>query len=67
MLRRLGDLFLLQWAEFEGAFPAVAAADWTAAAAAIETAIEINRAAVIRTPPPGTWPITAGWPACAAA
>ena len=28
LLRRLGDLFLLQWAEFEGAFLAIAAADW---------------------------------------
>jgi len=44
MLRRRGDLFLLQWAEFEGAFLAVAAADWDRATAAIETAIELNRA-----------------------
>ena len=42
LLRRLSDLFLLQWAEFESAFPAIAAADWTAAAAAMESAIEIN-------------------------
>ena len=44
LLRRRGDLFLLQWAEFEGAFLAIAAADWGRATAAIETAIEVNRA-----------------------
>ncbi|HEY3651819.1 MAG TPA: AAA family ATPase [Streptosporangiaceae bacterium] len=44
LLRRRGDLFLLQWAEFEGAFLAIAAADWDRATAAIETAIEVNRA-----------------------
>jgi DNA-binding SARP family transcriptional activator len=44
LLRRRGDLFLLQWAEFEGAFLAVAAADWDRATAAIETAIKVNRA-----------------------
>jgi DNA-binding SARP family transcriptional activator len=44
LLRRRGDLFLLQWAEFEGAFLAVAAADWDRATAAIERAIEVNRA-----------------------
>jgi tetratricopeptide (TPR) repeat protein len=44
LLRRRGDLFLLQWAEFEGAFLAIAAADWDLATAAIETAIEVNRA-----------------------
>ena len=43
LLRRRGDLFLLHWAEFEGAFLAIAAADWDRAAAAIETAIEVNR------------------------
>jgi len=42
LLRRRGDLFLLQWAEFESAFLAVAAADWDQAAAAIEKAIELN-------------------------
>ena len=52
LLRRLRDPFLLQWAEFENAFPAIAAADWTAAAAAMESAIEING--------------TAGYPHCAA-
>jgi len=43
LLRRLGDLFLLQWAEFETAYLAIAAADWDAAALAIEAAIEVNR------------------------
>jgi tetratricopeptide (TPR) repeat protein len=33
----------MPWAEFEGAFLAVAAADWDQAGAAIEKAIEINR------------------------
>ena len=42
LLRRLGDPFLLQWAQFEGAFPAISAADWEQAAAAIEKAIELN-------------------------
>ena len=42
LLRRLRDPYLLQWAEFENAFPAIAAADWTAAAAAMKSAIEIN-------------------------
>jgi DNA-binding SARP family transcriptional activator/tetratricopeptide (TPR) repeat protein len=52
LLRRRGDLFLLQWAEFEGAFLAIAAAAWDTAAASIETAIEMNR--------------TGGYPHCAA-
>jgi DNA-binding SARP family transcriptional activator len=52
LLRRRGDLFLLQWAEFEAAFLAIAAADWDTAAAGIETAIERNR--------------TDGYPHCAA-
>ena len=52
LLRRLRDPFLLQWAEFENALPAIAAADWTAAAAAMESAVEING--------------TAGYPHCAA-
>ena len=42
LLRHRGDLFLLQWAEFEGAFLAVAAADWDQASAAIQKAIELN-------------------------
>ena len=45
LLRRLGDLFLLPWAEFEGAFLSVARADWDQAVAAIGTAIELNRQA----------------------
>jgi DNA-binding SARP family transcriptional activator len=43
LLHRLGDLFHLQWAEFESAFLAVAAADWDAATSAISRAIETNR------------------------
>ena len=42
LLRRLREPFLMQWAEFDNAFPAIAAADWTAAAAAMKSAIEIN-------------------------
>jgi DNA-binding SARP family transcriptional activator len=42
LLRRLGDLFRLQWAEFESAFLAFATADWDAADARIQTAIETN-------------------------
>ena len=42
LLRRLRDPFLIQWAEFDNAFPAIAAADWTAAAVAMKSAIEIN-------------------------
>jgi tetratricopeptide (TPR) repeat protein len=45
LLRRLGDLFLLPWAEFEGAFLSVARADWDQAVAAIGAAIELNRQA----------------------
>jgi len=45
LLRRLGDPFLMQWAEFEAAFPAIAAADWNAAEAAMQSAIEVNKAA----------------------
>ena len=52
LLRRLGDPFLLQWAEFESAFPAIAAADWGAATAAMESAIKVNE--------------RAGYPHCAA-
>ena len=42
LLRRAGDPFLLQWAQFESAFPAIAVANWTAAASAMESAVEIN-------------------------
>jgi DNA-binding SARP family transcriptional activator len=45
LLHRLGDLFLMPWAEFEGAFLAVAAADWDQAGAAMEKAVELNRQA----------------------
>lgn len=53
LLRRRGDLFRLQWAEFEWAFPAIAAADWDRAVTAIETAIEVNRR--------GGYPPSAAW------
>ena len=43
LLRRRGDLFRLQWAEFESAFLHVAAADWDRAAAAMESAVEVNQ------------------------
>jgi len=45
LLRRQGDLFLLPWAEFEGAFLGVAAADWDQATSAIQTAITLNHQA----------------------
>ena len=45
LLRRLGDLFLLPWAEFEGGFLAIAAAGWDQADTAIATAIDLNRQA----------------------
>jgi DNA-binding SARP family transcriptional activator len=53
LLHRLGDLFHLQWAEFESAFLAVAAADWDSATIAIEAAIDINRR--------GGYPQSAAW------
>jgi tetratricopeptide (TPR) repeat protein len=43
LLRTLGDLFRLQWAEFESAFPFIAAAKWDKATTAMETALEANR------------------------
>ena len=43
LLRRLGDLFRLQWAEFESAFPFIAAGNWGQAVSAMETALEANR------------------------
>ena len=45
LLRRLGDEFQLQWAEFDSAFVHIAAADWDAAVTAIEAGIEANRRA----------------------
>ncbi len=45
LLRRHGDLFRLQWAEFESAFLPIAACDWDKAEAAIRSAIELNHRA----------------------
>ena len=42
LARRQGDLFRLHWAVFEGAFPAIASADWKRARAGIEEAIEMS-------------------------
>ena len=53
LLRRLGDLFRLQWAEFEGAFVSIAAAEWDGAAAAIRAAVEVNHR--------GGYPQWVGW------
>jgi DNA-binding SARP family transcriptional activator/tetratricopeptide (TPR) repeat protein len=52
LLRRHGDLARLQWAEFESAFLAFAAADWDEAEARIQGAILTNR--------------RGGYPSCAA-
>jgi DNA-binding SARP family transcriptional activator/predicted ATPase len=43
LLRRLGDLFRLQWAEFESAFLFIATAEWDKAEAAMQAGIEVNR------------------------
>jgi DNA-binding SARP family transcriptional activator len=43
LLRRRGELFLLPWAEFEGAFLFVAAADLDQAVSAIERAMELTQ------------------------
>jgi DNA-binding SARP family transcriptional activator len=43
LLRSRGDLFRLQWAEFESAFPFIAAAKWDKATTAMETALGANR------------------------
>jgi DNA-binding SARP family transcriptional activator len=40
--RKHGDLMRLQWAEFESAFPAFAAADWDTAEARIQAALLTN-------------------------
>ncbi len=45
LLRRRGELFLLPWAEFEGAFLFVAAADLDQAVSAIERAMELTHQA----------------------
>jgi DNA-binding SARP family transcriptional activator/tetratricopeptide (TPR) repeat protein len=53
LLRRQGDLYLLQHAVFESAYVTVAAGDWDRATAAMESAIEINRRS--------GWPQWAAW------
>ncbi len=53
LVRRRGDLFHLQWAEFDTAFPFIAAADWDKATAAMRSAIEVNRR--------GSYPHFAAW------
>jgi len=45
LLRRLRDLFQLQWTEFESAYVHIAAADWDSAVASVEAGIEVNRRA----------------------
>ena len=42
LVRRLGDVYSLQWAEFERAFLNIAAADWDGAAEAMRAGIEAN-------------------------
>lgn len=42
LVMRLGDVFSLQWLEFESAFLSIAAADWDGAAAAMQASIEAN-------------------------
>ncbi len=51
--RRHGDLMRLQWAEFESAFPAFAAADWDTTEARIQAALLTNRR--------GGYPSWASW------
>lgn len=53
LLRRQGDLYLLQTAVFESAYVPMAAGDWNQAIAAVESAIEINRRS--------GWPQWAAW------
>ncbi|GII00084.1 ATP-binding protein [Planobispora takensis] len=43
LLRRLGDLWLLQWCVFESALPAAATGAWDEAAARISEALAVNR------------------------
>ena len=43
LLRRLGDLTLLQWTVFESAFPAFAAARWEEAEHRMTEAVEVSR------------------------
>ncbi|MEP7025267.1 MAG: AAA family ATPase, partial [Actinomycetota bacterium] len=43
LLRRRGDLQLLAWAQYESAFPALAAGDWATASARIEESLATSR------------------------
>lgn len=43
LLRRLGDLYRLQWAEFESAYLSIAPGDLDKAAAAMRAGLEVNR------------------------
>ncbi|MDT4973576.1 MAG: hypothetical protein QOG22_3719 [Pseudonocardiales bacterium] len=43
LLRRTGDLFLLQWAVFESSFIPFARADWRRAVDLVQEALELNR------------------------
>jgi DNA-binding SARP family transcriptional activator len=43
LIRRLGDLRRLHWTIFESAFPALAAGDWPAATARIDSSVEVCR------------------------
>jgi hypothetical protein len=42
VLKRVGNLLLLQWWVFESGFPAIAAGDWDVAAAHVDRAIVLN-------------------------
>ncbi|MEV4619500.1 AAA family ATPase [Asanoa sp. NPDC049573] len=42
LVRRVGDLLLLQWCRFESAFPLLAAGRWAEAAARVDEAMAIN-------------------------
>jgi DNA-binding SARP family transcriptional activator len=53
LLRRQGDLYLMQTAVCESAYVPMAAGDWDQAVAAVESAIEINRRS--------GWPQWAAW------
>ena len=70
MVRRGGDLLLLQWWVFESAFPAIAAGDWDAAAALVDEAmVDQWTQRATRATSPGSWPTAAGspgWPGGAA-
>ena len=61
ILRRQGDLYLLQWTVFESALPAYAAGDWDTAAQRMDLAIELNPAPGTRRGGPGSWPTGRGW------